>query len=176
MSLNDCVQNIGTKQLEIGEQIMKSKQKLNSDVSNEPEAKVLRRSLPGGVSLCYLSSSRSVDDLNSIVISIFQMEQHIIIRECLIHKVIRTLVEVFIKVLQFCFVCFAMHCQIGRAGMPIHPCAEEFNIYEAVKEIKRLFKQKTLRLLFKCDELNSRFSLKKDHIVKCTRQKNTVGK
>ena len=46
MSLNDCVQNIGTKQLEIGEQIMKSKQKLNSDASNEPEVKVLRR-LPG---------------------------------------------------------------------------------------------------------------------------------
>ena len=58
MSLNDCVKNIGTKQLEIGEQIMKSKQKLNSDVSNEPEAKVLRRSLPEGVSLCYLLSPR----------------------------------------------------------------------------------------------------------------------
>ena len=70
MSLNDCVQNIGTKQLEIGEQIMKSKQKLNSDASNEPEVNVLRR-LPGGVSLCYLSSSRDqalpVDDLISIL-------------------------------------------------------------------------------------------------------------
>ena len=43
MSLNDCVQSIGTKQLEIGKQIMKSKQKLNSDVSNDPKAKVLRR-------------------------------------------------------------------------------------------------------------------------------------
>ena len=43
MSLNDCVQSIGTKQLEIGEQIMKSKQELNSDVSNDPEARLLRR-------------------------------------------------------------------------------------------------------------------------------------